>query len=188
MMNKIFTKLLEKLGLIPSIEREVNQPCYDKYGRFLGWYSRSMAVAVFTFCKDKEGNWYVLGSERGEEAADFKGYWNCVCGYVDWWEDTTQAAMRESQEELGITLNREDLRFVGYEDSPTANRQNVTFRFAAVINDRTIDSFKFSKKGNEGKEVGDIKWIKIENVDHYKWAFNHDERIKEIYDKVVTSA
>lgn len=187
-MNKIITKLLEKLGLIPPIENEVNQPCYDKYGRFLGWYSRSVAAAVFTFCKDKEGNWYVLGSERGEEAADFKGYWNCICGYLDHSETLKAAAAREALEECGVELEETQLEFVGYEDSPTANRQNVTFRFAAVINDRTIDSFKFSKKGNEGKEVGDIKWIKIENVDHYKWAFNHDERIKEIYEKVVTSA
>lgn len=44
-----------------------NQECYDKNGKFLGWFSRSMAVAVFVFAKDKDGDWCVLGSERGSE-------------------------------------------------------------------------------------------------------------------------
>ena len=31
----------------------VNQPCYDKEGNFIGWFSRSMAAAIFIYCKDK---------------------------------------------------------------------------------------------------------------------------------------
>lgn len=177
----LFVKLREKLGLLP-FRSGINQPCYDKYGRFLGWYSRSVAVAVFIFCKDKNGDYYVLGSERGEEAADFRGYWNCVCGYLDHNETIKEAAAREALEELGITIDKNSLEFVGYEDSPTANRQNVTFRFASFITDKEPSDFTFSKKLNEGKEVGEIKWIKMADIDNYKWAFNHDKRIKEIFE------
>jgi 8-oxo-dGTP pyrophosphatase MutT (NUDIX family) len=185
MMN-FFKYLLETLKgrkkqeSLPEIKM-VNQPCYDKYGRFIGWFSRSMASAMFVFCKDKAGNWYVLASERGEEAADFRGFWNCSCGYLDYNETTKDCAMRELYEETGILIDEDVVNFVNYEDSPEANRQNVTFRFAAFIEDSIIDDFTFSKKNNEGKEVGEIKWIKVDEIDDYMWAFNHDKRIKEIF-------
>jgi len=180
-MRKLLNKLLEKLGFIPKMVIG-NQPCYDKYGRFIGWFSRSMAVAIFTFCKDKNGEWCVLASERGEEAADFRGYWNSVCGYLDYNENTRQAAIRELNEECGVKLDESILQFVGYEDAPSANRQNVTFRFCAFVTDKTTDDFVFSKSLNEGKEVGEIKWLKINEIDNYKWAFGHEKRIKEIFE------
>ena len=180
-MRKFTNKILEKLGLIPSVSLE-NQPCYDKYGRFLGWFSRSMACALFVFCKDKDDEWCILASERGKDAADFKGFWNCVCGYLDRNETTKQCAIRELKEECGVELPIECLTFVGYEDDPIkANRQNVTFRFGAKIEGKTTDEFTFSKEGNEGEEVGEIKWIKVKNIGDYQWAFNHNERIGEIY-------
>ena len=72
------------------------------------------------------------------------------------------------------------MRFIGYEDSPTANHQNVTFRFGAYIADKTIDDFVFSKKDNEKNEVGKIAWIPLNEIDKYDWAFGHKTRIVEI--------
>lgn len=181
-MKKAIIKLLERIGVIPPKVSNVNQPCYDKYGRFIGWYSRSVAVAVFVFCMDKNGVWYVLGSERGPEAADYQGWWNCSCGYLDHSETITQAGARELFEETGVEIDHKSLKFVGYEDSPNANRQNVTFRFSAFITDKEPGDFKFSHKMNEGREVGDIRWIRIDEIDHYRWAFKHDKRIKEIFE------
>lgn len=176
---KIFLKRL--LKKMPPLQKEVNQPCYDIYGRFIGWFSRSVASAIFVYCKDSNGDWYVLASERGEDAADFRGFWNCCCGYLDYNETTKQCALRELYEETGVYLDEESINFIGYEDSVEANRQNITFRFAAFIDNAVIDDFTFSKKNNEGKEVGEIKWIKLSDVDNYIWAFGHDKRIKEIF-------
>lgn len=149
---------------------------------FIGWFSRSMATAIFVFCKDKDGDWCVLASERGEDAADFRGFWNCTCGYLDFDETMKDCAMRELYEETGILIDENIVKVVGMEDNPEANRQNVTVRFAAFIEDAVTDDFEFSKKHNEGKEVGEIKWIKITDTDNYMWAFNHDKRIKEIFE------
>lgn len=179
------TKILEKLKLIPK-KKLGNQPCYDKYGRFLGWFSRSMATALFVFCKDQDGDWCVLASERGEEAADFVGMWNCCCGYLSRNETTQECAVRECFEETGVQVPISTLIFEGYEDNPiTANRQNVTFRFSSWINDKVTTDFTFSKKNNEGKEVGEIKWVKINDIHNYEWAFNHKIRILEIYYKHI---
>jgi hypothetical protein len=69
----------------------------------------------------------------------------------------------------------------------TANRQNVTFRFYAEIEDKLAEDFTFSKANNEGEEVGKIAWIPIEDVDKYEWAFNHKKRIYEIFNEHIDS-
>jgi len=164
---------------------EVNQPCYDKNGNFIGWFSRSMAVSAFIYCKDKNGVWNVLASERGVGTPDFQGYWNCVCGYLDFGETTRAAAARELREETGVVIDESELTFIGYEDSPSANHQNVTFRFYAKIAGKTIEEFSsFSKKENEKDEVGKISWIPINDIDKFKWAFGHEKRIIEIAEKI----
>ena len=159
---------------------EINQPCYDKKGNFIGWFSRSMATSLFLFCKDKNGIMHVLASERGKGAPDFQGYWNCTCGYLDFNETTKQCALRELREETGVVINENQIQFIGYEDSPTANHQNVTFRFGSYIADKTIDDFTFSKKENEKDEVGRIAWIPLNDIDKFNWAFGHKTRIVEI--------
>ena len=40
---------------------------------------------------------------------------------------------------------------------------------------------EFSKKLNEGKEVGEIKWLSMDEVKEKTWAFNHDKAIHDIY-------
>ena len=84
-------------------------------------------------------------------------------------------------EGTGVYLDEDQIEFVMYEDSPEDNKQNVTFRFSAFIEDAVTDDFTFSKKHNEGKEVGEIKWIKMADVEDYMWAFGHEKRIKEIF-------
>ena len=168
------------IGLDEANVKEMLKPT------FIGWFSRSVASAIFVYCKDKNGRWCVLASERGEEAADFQGYWNCPCGYLDFDETTAGAARRECFEETGVNLDIDRIKFVGFEDDPiTANRQNITFRFVCIIKDNTTSDFTFSKKNNEGKEVGRIAWIPVEEITKYAWAFNHQPRITEIFDQYV---
>ena len=161
-----------------------NQPCYDKEGNFIGWFSRSIAVSGFVYCKNKDDKWCVLASERGKGTPDFQGYWNAPCGYLDFNETILAALIREIKEETGVDLNGYMFQFIGYEDTPKANRQNVTFRFRVLINNKKCEEFNFSHKWNEKDEVGEIKWVPIEDVDNYKWAFGHRERILELLPKL----
>lgn len=50
----------------PVTGKKKNQPCFDKEGKFLGWFSRSVSVVTFIFCKNKRGRWCVLASQRGK--------------------------------------------------------------------------------------------------------------------------
>jgi 8-oxo-dGTP pyrophosphatase MutT (NUDIX family) len=94
--------------------------------------------------------------------------------------------IKEVHEELGIELEPKDLRFIGFEDSPSANHQNVTFRYAVVFKNNVTHDFKFSHKWNEKDEVGDIQWIKIKDINKYKWAFGHEKLIKEIFNQIIS--
>ena len=165
-----------------------NQPCYDKNGNFLGWFSRSNAVVCVTFAKDLDGIVYVLASERGEGTPDpeFVGAWNLVCGYLDFNETLEEAAIRETFEETGVVLPSEYIMKVEEIDDPNADkRQNICTRFLTRL-PKTIDYYPFSKKNNEEKEVGAIKWIPIHEIDNYRWAFNHNEIIKKYVKRYVT--
>jgi len=181
MIKNLFKHLLAKKGEKQNFAT-VNQPCYDKNGKFLGWYSRSVATAIFFFCRDKNGTLHVLASERGKGAADFNGLWNCPCGYLDHNETTRQCAAREMLEETGIGISEEAIKFISYEDDPVkANHQNITFRFGAYDPENVIERLsKFSRKRSEKNEVGKIKWIPLNEIDKYQWAFGHKTLIVEV--------
>jgi 8-oxo-dGTP diphosphatase len=137
------------------------------------WYSRSIAVCITVYATDFNNNLCILANKRGPGCPDFIGYWVVPCGYLDFNETTKEAAIRECFEETGIKVPESVVRFVGYEDSVIANRQNVTFRFTANLEtiEETTNTF------NEDDETSDIKWIPIKDIDNYKWAFNHQQLI-----------
>lgn len=148
----------------------------------IGWFSRSMAVSGFVFAQDKDDRWYVLATQRGQGAADYQGCWCCPCGYLDFHETTTEAIQREIWEECGLMISPEGLHFCGYEDNPSENHQNVTFRFFHRIYRKTLDEIETTTKYNEPDEVEQIQWIPLDipKLSQYTWAFGHDEIIKRL--------
>ena len=46
------------------MEKLKNQECYDKNGNMLGWFSRSVAVAVFIFRKKEDKLQVLLEKKR----------------------------------------------------------------------------------------------------------------------------
>lgn len=158
---------------------EINQPCFDKSGKFLGWFSRSMATAIFVFARNKDGVLHVLASERGKGAADFQGCWNCPCGYLEFGMRLSENAVTECFQETGVLVNANEIEFMDFDDSLTANHQNVTFHYRFIIENKTIDDFEFSHKHMEKNEVGEIKWIPLDETDKYQWAFEHNKLVKK---------
>lgn len=165
-----------------------NQPAYNKDGKFIGWLSRAITCLNMVFCYDKDNNLCVLASQRGTGTPDpeLVGTWNCVTGYLDYGETIAQAAIRETLEETGIEIAPTDIYSVGINDDPNSDkRQNVGFRFASILPYPT-NYYTFNKDRNEKDEVGDIKWININDIDNYTWAFNHDNILKETINNIFT--
>ena len=156
-----------------------NFPILDENGKEW-WISRSIAVTgcIFTFLN---GKWCVLANKRGEGTPDFQGMWNMPCGYLDFNETMAEAVIREVYEETGVKVNPDYLHFWCFNDSPTQNRQNVSFRYYALVDAQpgNISVGTGNDRGGEEDEVEAIGWIPVDSIDKYQWAFGHDEIIKE---------
>ena len=144
-----------------------NFPLLDENGKEW-WISRSIAVTgcVFTFLN---GKWCVLANKRGEGTPDFQGMWNMPCGYLDFNETTAEAVIREVYEETGVRLNPNFLHFWKFNDSPAQNRQNVSFRYYALIDAQpgSISVGTGNDRGGEEDEVeaiGGFHWTLLINI------------------------
>lgn len=65
--------------------------------------------------------------------------------------------------------------------SPAQNRQNVSFRYYALIDAQpgSISVGTGNDRGGEEDEVEAIGWIPLDSIDKYQWAFDHDKIIRE---------
>ena len=148
------------------------------------WYSRACAATHFVFCKNTEGKWCILANKRGIGTPDFQGFWNASCGYLDFNESGEQCAQRETYEETGLFVPLEEIKFWNVNTHPSANKQNVTLRYVSVLHDKNCDTFKMATDNSEENEVAEIKWIPIDEVENYGWAFNHKEIILSVFNKI----
>lgn len=151
------------------------------------WKSRAVAV-VGTICLIKDDVPYFLLSQRGKGAADFQGLWNLPCGYLDWDETSGEAFIREVWEECGINvldLKNNSYRLVDnietpwyVNSSPIENRQNVCIHHAyiAEVKELPIPEIKNEVADDE---VEDVKWVSIDDIENYEYAFQHLGRLKK---------
>ena len=161
-----------------------NFPVIDKDSGREYWISRSIAAVVCITAKSIHGDSYVLAVQRGKGTPDpeYVGAYCMPCGYLDYDETIAQAAQREVKEETGLTFPISDFKLVSINDNPLGDkRQNVTFRYL-VKSDIPIEDLEllFTTKNSEKDEVSSIRFIKLSDIEIYKWAFNHETLIKEI--------
>jgi len=140
---------------------------------------RNIGVAGFLF-RYYEGNLQVLANQRGSGTSNHNYLWNCPCGFLDYDETLKMACIREIQEECKFIIDSNKISCFEINDSLTSYSQNVSHRFYALLNKN--DSINEIGIGTEGElnEINDVKWINIQDINNYKWAFNHDYVIHSI--------
>lgn len=157
------------------------------------WVSRSVAVAVTVIVVCDEVP-YVLVNQRGVGVPDFQGYWNLVCGYLDYDETTEEAAVREVWEECGVNalelLKHSEVEYfskpwdVG--STPNGEKQNVTIHHGLYA---VVDQLpELSNANNEPDETADIRWLPLSEVDTIEYAFNHRSRIDKFLSHLQSAA
>jgi hypothetical protein len=65
-------------------------------------------------------------------------------------------------------------------DPETSNNGNVTLRHIAICFEHELGPQK-KPEGGEENEVDDVKWIPIDEIHNYKWAFNHEKTIINMF-------
>jgi len=147
------------------------------------WVSRSVAVVVcIVLVCDAQP--YILVNQRGPGVPDCQGYWNLPCGYLDYNETTSEAAVREVWEECGVNslalLQGADCEFFtqpwDISSAPTDNRQNVTIHHG--LHAHVLQLPPLSNANNEPNETADIRWLPLTQADTLQFAFHHRERIE----------
>lgn len=156
------------------------------------WSGRYCAVCAIVFCRanvdsgyNKEWKWFILANKRGIGTPDFQGYWNLPCGFIERGESGEQAASRETLEETGVFRYPIDFKFLSVETDPNiSNNSNITLRYTSIFQRNNLPTTKTGIEtfGGEKDEVAEVKWISIDEIDNYKWAFHH----KELIDKIVS--
>lgn len=168
---------------------------YEVDGKII-WESRSPAlVAIIIASYNNEE--YVLVGKRGPGAADYQGYWNVPCGYLDWDEDGIEGITREVYEETGLyipdIMDEEGEGFWiiddEYLDQPfyvntdvNENRQNVSLSYGLYFECEKLP--ELTNENSEPNEVSEVRWMKISEIRNHKFAFNHPKRIQYYLDKI----
>lgn len=155
---------------------------YTCYGHPKTIYSaRYAAVSGFIFAI-VDGKYSILANLRGSGVPDYQGYWNVPCGFLERFESGKEGIAREIYEECGFQIDLDDLKMIEVETEPEeCNNGNVTIRYKAFLG--KIKPHYVDKEGGEENEVDDVRWIPIDEVDKYKWAFNHRKIIKNLRPK-----
>jgi 8-oxo-dGTP pyrophosphatase MutT (NUDIX family) len=157
------------------------------------YHSRSVAVTgCIGILKDLE--FYFVIEKRGNAPGlDSPGKWCIPCGYLDWNESGSDAIRREAWEEVGIDMHSLDAKHLALEEAeymdqpwmiktePDENRQNVSLRYGRVYIFKKYQKLPKLKANNdcEPNEVADAKWVKLDELNNYQFAFNHKQVLKD---------
>ncbi|MCK9447089.1 NUDIX hydrolase [bacterium] len=158
------------------------------------WKSRSCAVVGVIFAYYKYNDIFILAEKRSKEM-ESGGLWAVPGGYMDWNESGWDAIRREVYEETNFLIddydkylydnNEQEPIFVKTE--PDENRQNIALLYTMLFK---IPNDKFPWniiEKSTSEEVDMIRWINLKDISKYKWAFNHDKRIKMAYEYFLNS-
>ena len=143
------------------------------------WISRSVAVLAIVLAKSADG-WNILVNKRGDGTPDYQGCWNIPSGYVDFGETCEEAASREVFEECGVKIDPSAFSLFAVESNPmTSSKQNITIRYITYMPPEFLH-IALSTINSEYHEVDDIRWVSLNDIDGYEWAFNHKAILTDV--------
>lgn len=105
------------------------------------------------FCETKDGKLLI-------NKANYKRHWSIPGGIIDAQETPREAAVRETFEEMGITLDANDLRFVAVIDRFSKGLGHTyQFIFTTQIDDKIADAIVL-----QADEIDEFAFISAEEV------------------------
>lgn len=135
-----------------------------------------VVTLVMTFINGKA---HILANQRGDKTSEQGLLWNLPSGYLDWNETAEMAAVREIKEECGVEIAPSELTELEHSTDPAENRQNIMFRFIAVVEAERLRNFK----AMDADEVREIRLIPLSDIEQYKWAWGQNRKIYRLINK-----
>ena len=117
-------------------------------------------AVVFLYRKNAEGKLELLWQKRSEKVSRFPGDYDISAGgHINLGETVVQAAVRETQEEIGVIISEEDLKFVTMRPF---NKNRFAWVFTVDFTGREED-FRFNDE-----EVSEVKWVLFSEMDEFR--------------------
>ena len=126
---------------------------------------------VYIFHQDK-----VLMFKRSKTKKKFPGFWSLPGGHIDEGEDPLTSAIREVQEETGVTITPKDIKLKVVAMHHHLDREEMYIAFAFSV------KLKQSSKISSGIEEGKAHWIEINKAKNLENVF---EPVKYYFDHVL---
>ena len=114
-----------------------------------------LCVEIWIINEDKE----VLLTQRSKEKESYPLYWETTGGGIKKGEKLEDAAVREVQEETGISVDREQLHLMG----DYVGDNYIVYTYFYFLKGNPDPELKLQKE-----EVADSKWVAIKNLKNQK--------------------
>jgi 8-oxo-dGTP pyrophosphatase MutT (NUDIX family) len=146
------------------------------------WASRSVAALAIVLILDHDHKIFVLGTKRSQNMPTAPGKWVVPSGYLDWDESGWEALRRELYEESSFLIDDYETRLI-YDNNkqpfyvktePDEHLQNIALNYCLILG---VGSIPIHIESYKNEETEEVKWIPIEKIEDYDWAFEHNKRI-----------
>ncbi len=165
----ICSRVLPKPSGLNKHDKDMEEKVYRNRGV-------GVVTLVMTFIGGKA---HILANQRGDKTSEQGLLWNLPSGYLDWNETAEMAAVREIREECGVEIAPSELTELEHSTDPAENRQNIMFRYIAVVEAERLRNFK----AMDADEVRDIRLIPLFDIEQYKWAWGQNRKIYRLISK-----
>lgn len=113
--------------------------------------------------KEKDDK-FIYFQQRSYDKSDFPGMYDIACaGHIDAGEETKNAMKRELEEEIGLRVNNDDLKYIG--------RKFETLKKNGFLDDEICEMYMLEVYKNTvftlGEEVEDV--VKVTFKEYEKW-------------------
>lgn len=117
-------------------------------------------AVVFLYRFNAEEVLEFLWQERSEEVSRYSGYYDISAGgHINLGESLIEAAIRECDEEIGVKISAEDLKFVTMRPS---NKNRFAWVYAVDYSGRGED-FSFNDE-----EVSEVRWVPYSEMEEFR--------------------
>lgn len=145
------------------------------------WSGRYCCVAGFIFSHTNGDNVKVLAVKRGKDCPDFRGMWCCPCGFLEADETGEEGIVRETWEETGYDFPAREFELFTVETDPKlCNKAHVTLMYVNILNQHEVEDCFDEDWLPFDRESEEVKWIPVDEISKYDWAFGHDKIINEL--------
>lgn len=120
-------------------------------------------AVVFLYRKRKDGELEFLWQKRSNEVSRYPGFYDISAGgHINLGESLTEAAVRETYEEIGARITENELEFVTMRPF---NKNRFAWVYCVDFTNKKED-FKFNDR-----EVSEIKWVKYSEMKDFREKF-----------------